>query len=58
LRETGYAEATLWVFADNTAARAFYAKQGWLPDGGIRVEAAYRLPEVRLRHAIPGHAGG
>lgn len=52
LREAGYVEATLWVFAGNTAARAFYAKQGWQPDGGTRVEAAYRLPEVRLRRTI------
>jgi ribosomal protein S18 acetylase RimI-like enzyme len=49
LRAEGFAEATLWVFADNEQARAFYAKQGWVPDGGTRVEAAYRLPELRLR---------
>ncbi|HEX6682156.1 MAG TPA: GNAT family N-acetyltransferase [Candidatus Limnocylindrales bacterium] len=52
LREAGYAEATLWVFAGNDAARRFYTKQGWLPDGGARVEEAYRLPEVRLRQPL------
>jgi ribosomal protein S18 acetylase RimI-like enzyme len=49
LRAEGYTEATLWVFEANASARAFYSGQGWAPDGGIRVEAAYRLPERRLR---------
>jgi ribosomal protein S18 acetylase RimI-like enzyme len=52
LGEAGYGEATLWVFADNSAARAFYARQGWASDGGRRTEAAYRLPEVRLRRTL------
>jgi ribosomal protein S18 acetylase RimI-like enzyme len=52
LREAGHAEATLWVFADNSSARAFYDRQGWAPDGGTRTEPAYRLPEVRLRRAL------
>jgi ribosomal protein S18 acetylase RimI-like enzyme len=52
MREMGHDETTLWVFADNAAARAFYTKQGWHPDGGTRVEAAYRLPELRLRRSI------
>jgi GNAT superfamily N-acetyltransferase len=33
LREHGRTEATLWVFADNHAARAFYAAHGYAPDG-------------------------
>jgi ribosomal protein S18 acetylase RimI-like enzyme len=49
LRADGFTEATLWVFEGNASARAFYAGQGWVPDGGTRVEAAYRLPELRLR---------
>lgn len=49
LRMSGYAAATLWVFADNVSARAFYTRQGWRPDGETRTEAAYRLVEVRLR---------
>jgi ribosomal protein S18 acetylase RimI-like enzyme len=52
LRADGFAAATLWVFADNASAREFYAGQGWAPDGGERVEPAYRLPELRLRTAI------
>jgi ribosomal protein S18 acetylase RimI-like enzyme len=53
LAEAGHRAATLWVFADNTAARAFYTRQGWTPDGAARTEPAYRLPEVRLRRALP-----
>ena len=49
LRADGFAEATLWVFEGNASARHFYAGQGWMQDGGIRVEAAYRLLELRLR---------
>ena len=52
LRADGFGAATLWVFADNASAREFYAGQGWAPDGGERVEPAYRLPELRLRTAI------
>lgn len=54
LRADGFGAATLWVFADNGSAREFYAGQGWAPDGGERVEPAYRLPELRLRTAIAG----
>lgn len=50
-------EATLWVFAANVAARSFYARQGWQPDGGERVEPAYGEPELRLRRQVRA-AGG
>lgn len=56
-RRDGVEEATLWVFAANAAARAFYVHLGWQPDGGERVEPAYGEPEVRLRRSIP-HSGG
>jgi ribosomal protein S18 acetylase RimI-like enzyme len=45
----GLAEATLWVFEANTRARSFYARHGWQPDGGTRIESAFGEPEVRLR---------
>lgn len=52
LTADGYAEATLWVFAANGAARGFYQRLGWRPDGGERVDARYREPELRLRHPL------
>ena len=51
-RVAGRREATLWVFAANTVARRFYARHGWQPDGGERVEDAYGEPEVRLRRIL------
>jgi ribosomal protein S18 acetylase RimI-like enzyme len=51
-RDAGLAQATLWVFAANTAARAFYQQHGWQPDGGQRVEPEYGEPEVRLRRTL------
>jgi ribosomal protein S18 acetylase RimI-like enzyme len=49
----GLVEATLWVFAANSRARAFYARLGWLPDGAERIEAEYGEPELRLRWRAP-----
>jgi ribosomal protein S18 acetylase RimI-like enzyme len=58
LRAAGYRTATLWVFAGNHDARAFYAAQGWTPDGGTRVEEAYGEPEMRLRRDLAEAVGG
>lgn len=52
LHDGGCAEATLWVFEANRRARAFYALNGWQPDGGTRVEPEFGEPEVRLRRAF------
>lgn len=51
-RRHGMDQATLWVFAANAAARGFYARLGWQPDGGERIEPQYGQPEVRLRRTI------
>lgn len=56
-RRDGVHEATLWVFAANTAALGFYARLGWQPDGAQRVEPQYGEPELRLRRAIRGGEG-
>jgi ribosomal protein S18 acetylase RimI-like enzyme len=45
-------DATLWVFAANAAARGFYARLGWHPDGAGRVEPQYGEPELRLRRTL------
>jgi GNAT superfamily N-acetyltransferase len=41
--------ATLWVFKANHAARAFFARFGFAPDGTERVDAGTGLDEIRLR---------
>jgi GNAT superfamily N-acetyltransferase len=51
LRAAGYAEAVLWVFADNGHARGFYERRGWVPDGATGVTAA--APELRYRQNLP-----
>ena len=49
----GYSEAaTLWVFAANHAARAFYARFGFTPDGAAQVDPGTGLQEIRLRAAL------
>ena len=51
-RTQGLDEATLWVFEANAPARAFYARHGWAPDGGTRVEPEFQAPEIRLRRRL------
>ncbi len=48
--EDGY----LWVAEDNPRARAFYARNGFRPDGAHRVETAFEdMAEVRLVRRTP-----
>lgn len=35
----GFAEAVLWVYADNADARRFYEREGWAPDGATADKA-------------------
>jgi GNAT superfamily N-acetyltransferase len=54
LARRGYAEATVWSFAANDRANAFYEVQGFTRDGAERTEAAWaHLPEVRYRRPLP-----
>ena len=43
---------TLWVFEANAAARDFYERLGWQPDGATRVEPEYGELELRLQRAL------
>ncbi|WP_219413485.1 GNAT family N-acetyltransferase [Pseudonocardia nigra] len=52
LREAGARTATLWVFAPNAPARAFYERQGWRPTGRERVEPEYGVPEIELERSL------
>ena len=48
----GLRRATLWVFEANASARAFYARSGWIPTTGRRVEPEFGEPEIQLMRAI------
>jgi L-amino acid N-acyltransferase YncA len=53
LRERGYAEATLWSFAANERANAFYEAEGFTRDGAEKTEEAWaHVPEVRYRRSL------
>ncbi len=54
LKHSGYDAITLWVFENNAAARGLYASEGFLPDGGRRVEEQFRTDEIHMRRD-PGH---
>jgi L-amino acid N-acyltransferase YncA len=53
LREEGWTEIRLWVFAANRAGRAFYARHGFETDGSSQRRHA-DLPEVRMRRSLKG----
>ena len=53
LRDEGWEVVTLWVFAANDQARAFYASHGFEPDGAERQNRTVGQTEVRLRLALP-----
>ena len=54
LATAGLQQATLWVFEANASARAFYARCGWQPTHGRRVEPEFGEPEIQLTRAIGG----
>jgi ribosomal protein S18 acetylase RimI-like enzyme len=45
----GYVEVTLWVLEENRAARAFYERYGFRPDGGRQHYRGTMVPEIRYR---------
>lgn len=47
----GAGDSALWVFADNSTARDFYARHGFTPDGTSRTTDRFGLPEARLRRS-------
>jgi ribosomal protein S18 acetylase RimI-like enzyme len=53
LRERGYAEATVWSFAANERANAFYESHGFERDGAERTEETWaHVLEVRYRRSL------
>jgi GNAT superfamily N-acetyltransferase len=54
LAERGHTEATVWSFAANERANAFYEAHGFTRDGAERTEAVWaHVPEVRYRRPLP-----
>jgi ribosomal protein S18 acetylase RimI-like enzyme len=58
LVDEGYAEATLWVFEDNTRARRFYERYGWRTDGATEIfeRGGGQAVEIRYRRPLAGTA--
>jgi GNAT superfamily N-acetyltransferase len=53
LRERGCAEATVWSFAGNERANAFYQASGFARDGAEKAEEVWAgLREVRFRRTL------
>ncbi len=50
----GIGEMVLWVFEANRAARTFYERMGWCPDGSTQVDdfGSARAVEMRYRRAL------
>jgi len=54
VRQGRWEEATVWVFAENAGANAFYERFGFAPDGGeVRHEPSGQMV-VRLRASLTG----
>jgi GNAT superfamily N-acetyltransferase len=54
LATRGCDEATVWSFAANERANAFYERHGFTRDGAERTEEVWaHLPEVRYRRSLP-----
>ena len=49
LLDSGYTTNVLWVYEANDAARRFYERHNWWPDGA-RLLARFDIPQVRYRH--------
>jgi GNAT superfamily N-acetyltransferase len=51
LNAAGFAAAALWVLETNRAARRFYERQGWAPDGARKVDDRGDLLLLQVRYA-------
>lgn len=57
LAASGRGSAVLWVLSTNERAKAFYVRQGWVPDGVTQTETVdegrVTLEEMRFRRPLP-----
>jgi ribosomal protein S18 acetylase RimI-like enzyme len=52
LRNSGARTARLWVFEENAPSRAFYARQGWEPDGRRETLPEWGQPQIGLAKTL------
>jgi ribosomal protein S18 acetylase RimI-like enzyme len=52
LRDSGARTARLWVFEANAPSRAFYARQGWQPDGRRETLPQWGQPQLGMTKAL------
>lgn len=50
LKAAGFARAALWVLKANLAARRFYERQGWVPDGARKVSDRGDIVLLEVRY--------
>jgi ribosomal protein S18 acetylase RimI-like enzyme len=48
IRSKGFVEMTLWVFEENTTARSFYEKFGFIPTGENKITPEWNTPEIEM----------
>ena len=51
LKAAGFAGAALWVLEANLAARSFYERQGWAPDGARKVDDRGDVVLLEVRYS-------
>lgn len=51
IRRAGYRRVMLWVFRDNTRARGFYEKKGFVCNG--RTQPSFGIEEVCYQRELP-----
>jgi GNAT superfamily N-acetyltransferase len=50
----GDRDAFLWVMRDNARARAFYARNGFRPDGATKIDPDFGVPIIRMVRTADG----
>ena len=54
MAQAGVRTARLWVFEENEPSRAFYLRQGWMPDGRRETLPEWGQPQLGLTKALAG----
>ena len=50
----GNRDAYLWVLRDNARARGFYARNGFVPDGVMKIDPDFGAPIIRMARTASG----